>query len=147
MVDFGLFEVRDVVEEWNGEHSDKQRQHSHKQQEAEAVRLIGAEIYARRQAGTDPQKGLQSPWPNTFTDLVEQKHKYSNTTCSHRRSDERSMTAASFQTVWCEWRYTYLQHCLVRWGSSSCMSQLLQSPGRPQRSSPKGQMLPEASMG
>ena len=47
VLDFSLLNIRDVVQQWNGEHSNKERQHSHKQQEAESVWLIGAEIDAR----------------------------------------------------------------------------------------------------
>ena len=46
LVDFSFFNIGNMVNEWNSEHSDEERQHSHKQQEAESVRLIGAKIYA-----------------------------------------------------------------------------------------------------
>ncbi len=59
MIDFSFFNIGDVIEKRDSEERHKQWQHGNKEQEAESIWLISAQVDAGRQTGTDSQIRLE----------------------------------------------------------------------------------------
>lgn len=63
VINFSFFDIRDMIEKRDSEECHKQWQHGNKEQEAQPIWLISAQVDTGRQTGTDSQIRLESAWP------------------------------------------------------------------------------------